>query len=61
MSEHLEPDELLVVREYRKIKSSVHGDLEISVKDGRLTKVWPTPKVDIDEQLKGIKKLRGID
>jgi hypothetical protein len=43
----LEPDELLVIREYRTLREQRHGDLEISVKDGKLIKLWKVEKVDL--------------
>ena len=43
----LEPDELLVLREYQKLRDQKHGDLEISIKDGKLVKLWKVEKVDL--------------
>ena len=43
----LEPDELLVVREFQKIRAQRHGDLEISVKDGKIVKLWKVEKIDL--------------
>jgi len=43
----LEPDELLVLRQYQQLRDKRHGDLEISVKDGKLVKLWTVDKVDL--------------
>lgn len=43
----LEPDEVLVLREYRRLREKRHGDLEMSVKDGKLVKLWTVDKVDL--------------
>lgn len=47
MSDHLKTDEMLVLNQYRKIRDQKHGDLEISVKDGKLIKLWTTDKADL--------------
>jgi len=47
MADDLEPDEMLVLREYRRLREKRHGDLEMSVKDGRLVKLWTVDKVDL--------------
>ena len=46
MSE-LQPDELLVLRQYQLAKERQHGDLEVSIKDGKLVKLWTVTKVDL--------------
>lgn len=43
----LPTDEQLVLREYRTLKAMRHGDLDISVKDARLVKLWKVDKVDL--------------
>ena len=43
----LPSDEILVLREYRRLREKRHGDLEMSVKDGRLVKLWTVDKVDL--------------
>lgn len=47
MAAELEPDEELVLRQYKVLKEQRHGDLEISVKDGRISKLWMVEKVDL--------------
>lgn len=46
-NDELTSDELLVLNQYRRIKDERHGDLDISVKDGRIVKLWRVDKVDL--------------
>ena len=48
----LELDELLVISQYQILREQGHGDLEVSVKDGRIIKIWRTDKLDIESALK---------
>lgn len=45
--DNLEPDEMLVLRQYKELKRQLHGDLDISVKDGKLVKLWTVDKIDL--------------
>ena len=55
----LKPDELLVLRQYQLLRDRKHGDLEMSVKDGKLVKLWTTDKVDLSA-LQGNGRLREV-
>ena len=46
-SDGLEPDEMIVLDQYRKLRVKKHGDLDISVKDGKLVKLWTVDKTDL--------------
>lgn len=58
MPEDLAPDEILILREYRRTKCSGHADGAWSVKDGKLVKLWTTPKVDIEAELQALRGSR---
>ena len=45
--ESLRSDQVLVLREYEKLVVDKHGDLDISVKDGKLIKLWRVEKIDL--------------
>ena len=45
-------DELVVLNEFRRLVGQRHGDIEISVKDGALVKVWRVEKLDLRDHLK---------
>lgn len=45
--ETLALDEVLVLQQYRELKKRQHGDLLLSVKTGKLVKMWTTEKTDL--------------
>lgn len=58
MTDDLTPDEILVLRTYRKAKIERHGDIEVGVKDGALIKLHKTEKTDIQAELSRVRRLR---
>lgn len=60
MTDDLTPDELLVLRTYRKAKTERHGDIEVGVKDGALVKLHKTEKTDIQAELSRVRRLREV-
>ena len=43
----LAKDEELVLAEYRKAKGRAHADVELTVKGGKLVKLWTVDKKDL--------------
>ena len=49
---NLTTDEELVLIEFRKLAHQRHGDIEVSVKDGKLVKIWRVEKIDLADHRK---------
>ncbi len=46
-----DPDELRVLEKFRVAKKMSHADIELSVKGGRIVKLWITEKTDLPEKV----------
>ena len=58
----LTKDEQELVYEYRRVKAMRHGDLNVSIKNNEMVKLWitTTRKVDLEE-IRGVKKLTEVE
>ncbi len=42
-----DPDEIRVLEKFRTAKKMKHADIELSVKNGQIVKLWLTEKTDL--------------
>lgn len=57
----LSRDEQELIFEYRRVKQMRHGDLNVSIKNNEMVKLWitTTRKVDLEE-VRGVKKVMEV-
>jgi hypothetical protein len=54
-------DEEVLLRHYRTAKAAGHADIEVSLKDGKMVKLWTTNKADLNEVEQTTGKLKEIE
>jgi hypothetical protein len=60
MPDSLTPDEARVLAKFRKAVTLRHADIELSVKRGRLMKIWLTEKENLEDQIGATRHLKEV-